>query len=235
MHFLIDRKLKIIFGWSAKCGSSHVKKIFYFLQNNRTDNEVHLPYDYNIPLPRDISDYTTILFIRNPYKRLISGFLDKYNKTGQFRDMWNNWNSNNQNHKDIKFGVFVDELVNNNWKMIDKHHFIPQTKEIFDKQKILRSKKLVVYDIVDIDYDYIEKLYNKIIPQVLLNFRGGHQRKTKTTMKTYVYDLDIVVYFDYTVPTEYFYNQDIKDKVYSYYINDFSFFNDHGYRYLLDC
>ena len=32
MHFVVDHDNKIIFGWSAKCGCSHVKYIYWFLK-----------------------------------------------------------------------------------------------------------------------------------------------------------------------------------------------------------
>lgn len=92
MYFLLDFQRNIIFGWSAKCGCSHVKNLFHFLQNNRihnliTDLSLHEEYNewlvhnetYN-SLPMFIPHTTKILlFIRNPYKRLVSGFLNKYN------------------------------------------------------------------------------------------------------------------------------------------------------------
>ena len=34
MFFLVDTNKKIIFGWSAKCGCSHIKTIFWFLQSD---------------------------------------------------------------------------------------------------------------------------------------------------------------------------------------------------------
>ena len=37
MHFLIDNNLKLIFGFSAKCGCSTVKTIFL---ENTTDNDL---------------------------------------------------------------------------------------------------------------------------------------------------------------------------------------------------
>ena len=35
MYFLIDNKNLIIFGWSAKCACTHIKSIYYFLQNDK--------------------------------------------------------------------------------------------------------------------------------------------------------------------------------------------------------
>ena len=49
----MDTELKILFGWSAKCGCSHIKNIFYFLKNKKIDNKIHTLDDYN-SLPDDI-------------------------------------------------------------------------------------------------------------------------------------------------------------------------------------
>jgi hypothetical protein len=123
MYFLIDEKKKVMFGWSAKCGCSHIKKIYWYLQNSIIDNKIHSKKEWN-NIPNDIENYTTILIIRNPYERIISGFLDKYKKDGQFRHLWK--------HDTLTFSTFVDKLIKNDWKIIDKHHFIPQTNDAFD-------------------------------------------------------------------------------------------------------
>jgi hypothetical protein len=225
MHFLIDKKLKIIFGWSAKCGCSHIKKIFWYLQNNNEDNVIHMERDYK-SLPKYIKKYTIILIIRNPYERIVSGFLDKYRENGEFRKLWKN--------DIITFSTFIDELLKNDFKIIDKHHFTPQTTESFDKDLILKSKCLKLFDIKNIDYDYIEKLYNKKIPKILLDFKGGHEKISYNKLfESSVYDLDMKIYFSYDVPVDYFYNQDIKNKVYHFYKNDFIFFKEYNFDYII--
>ena len=76
MHFLVDNNKKIIFGWSAKCGCSHLKLIYWFLQTgDATINSKKLHTNDSKPLPNDIQNYTTIIVTRNPYKRIVSGFL----------------------------------------------------------------------------------------------------------------------------------------------------------------
>ena len=93
MRFLIDTKKKIIFGWSAKCGCSHIKRIFLFLNSNSIiNNDIHEKVNKFIfnKLPNNIENYTTIIISRNPYKRIISGFLDKYKKNGSYRHLWTN-------------------------------------------------------------------------------------------------------------------------------------------------
>ena len=223
MFFSVDDKNKIIFGWSPKCGCSRIKKIFKFLQNNLIDNVVHNNDSNN--LPNDLENYTIIIFSRNPFKRIISGFLDKYRKNGEFRHLWK--------HDKITFSTFIDELIKNNWKMVEPRHFSPQTSDNFNRNMICKLKCVKIYDIENIDYLYIESLYHKKIPEKLLDFDlMGHERKTFD--KNYegdVYDLDMEVYYHYNVEMKYFYNEEIKKKVYHFYRNDFSFFKEYGIDY----
>ena len=223
MHFLVDTNKKIIFGWSAKCGCSHIKTIFWFLQTDNVNNLIHTAKDIN-KMPNDIENYTTIIFIRNPYKRIISGFLEKYKKCGKYRHLWRN--------SFLSFSQFVDKLINCDWKTIDYHHFTPQTTEHFDK-KILLSKNIKFYDIGKIDYEYIEQLYNKKIPECVINKKHGHERLSYVnSYNKYVYDLHIDDYLDYNIDTTYFYNKEIREKVFTFYIKDFSFFKENGIDYI---
>jgi hypothetical protein len=221
MLFSVDTENKIIFGWSAKCGFSHIINIYRFLRDNsidiRTNNIVNI-------LPNDIENYTTIIITRNPYKRIISGFLDKYRIGGQYRHLWK--------YDDITFSIFVDELVKNNWAIIDHHHFTPQTTEGFD-MKILNSKCLKFYDIEKIDYNYIENLYNTIIPESVLHKKEGHERGNyNISIDKYVYDLNMDEYLYYNVDIKYFYNEELKNKIFEFYKNDFIFFNENGIDYI---
>jgi len=223
MYFIVDEKNNVIFGWSAKCGCNHIKNIIHFLQTNNLENKIHLKSDYS-KLPANIEKYTTILFIRNPYKRIVSGFLEKYNKNGQYRKLWK--------YDSLTFSKFIEELIKNEWRMIERHHFTQQTSELFDKNKIIKSKQLVLNDIENIDYKYIENIYNKEIPEVLLNFKGVHIRKKyDEDFNENVWDLDMNVYFNYNVSIKYFYSEEIKEKVYNFYRNDFFFFKEYGFDY----
>jgi hypothetical protein len=226
MHFIVDSNKKIIFGWSAKCGFSHVKNMYRFLQTDNTQNPFHTENDVN-SLPDDIENYITLIFCRNPYKRIVSGFLDKYKTNGEFIHLWK--------HSYVSFSQFVDEVVKNDWVMIENDHFTPQTTESFDKT-ILFSKIIKCYDITNIDYEYIEQLYNKKIPECVINEKGGHTRmdviQSDCSIDDYVYDLNIDEYIYYNIDIKYFYNKEIKQKVFNFYINDFIFFNENGIDYI---
>ncbi len=225
MFFLIDHQLKIIFGWSAKSGCSHIKKIYWFLKEDDIDHKIHINIEYS-KLPDNIELYDIIIICRNPYKRLVSGFLDKYNKIyGECKNTWT--------YDILTFSMFVDELIKNDWNVVNKHHFTLQTSEEFNEDIIVKCKKLKIFDIENIDYKYIEELYNKKIPEQLLNFRGGHERRIKEIKfkDDKVYDLDMEIYFNYNVEFYKFYNKQIKNKVYYFYKNDFDFFNKFGFNY----
>ena len=142
MLFLVNKERKTIFGWSAKCACSHIKNMFYFLQSGifcEPNQSVHRGKGLDFqPLPENLGEYTIILFIRNPYKRLVSGFLDKYKKDGEFRELWTI-------PAPLKFSNFVDALYYKS-TMIDRHHFTPQTSEHFNDD-IRNHSKTFIFDI----------------------------------------------------------------------------------------
>ena len=223
MFFLVDNNNKIIFGWSPKSGCSHVKNIFWFLQTGLLKNKIHTKKDSS-PLPKDIENYTTLIFCRHPYDRLLSGFLDKYRLGGIYRYFWNK--------PILTFSKFVDELTINNWNLIEKTHLEPQLSAKFNN-KILLSKIIKFYDIANIDYHYIEKLYNKKIPDAVINKKMGHERSNRMNKEwgKKVYDLNIDIYNNYNINNKYFFNEKIIEKVFNFFIEDFNFFNKYGLDY----
>lgn len=227
MLFLIDDKLKIIFGWSAKCGCSHIKNMFYYLQSGVScglNDYVHRGKGHDFqPLPENLSEYVLLLFIRNPYKRLVSGFLDKYGPKGEFRHLWDCTLS-------ITFANFVDAIYNNDSRMIDNHHFTPQTSEHFC-DRIKDHSKTFIYDIENIDYSLIEHIFKKKIPDDVIKYRGPHQHKYEIVIHYDVYDLCIDDYCDCKPLLSCYINEDIYKKVYDIYNQDFLFLLERGFIY----
>ena len=225
MYYLIDNNKKVIFGWSAKCGCSHIKRIFMFLCDIAINSiDIHKTVNVFSILPNDIENYTTIIIGRNPYKRIVSGFLDKYKIGGEFRHLWK--------YSYITFSMFLNELEKKNWKMIEKHHFTPQTSEGFNR-KILNSKCIKCYDIENIDYKYIENLYDKIIPESILCQKEGHERiYNDIVIDKCVYDLHMKTYLNCKVNIKHFYNEQLKKRAFNFYKNDFMFFYEMGLDYI---
>lgn len=231
MLFLVNKERKTIFGWSAKCACSHIKNMFYFLQSGifcEPNQSVHRGKGLDFqPLPENLGEYTIILFIRNPYKRLVSGFLDKYKKDGEFRELWTI-------PAPLKFSNFVDALYYKS-TMIDRHHFTPQTSEHFNDD-IRNHSKTFIFDIDKIDYILIEYIFGKTLPVEVLNYRGEHcQQHCKTFSGDYtsVFDLPLDLYDDMKLPIQYFYNEDIRQKVENIYQSDFEFFFERGFNYMI--
>lgn len=225
MYFSIDSKNKIIFGWSAKCGCSHIKRIYKFIKTNVIqEKRIHDNSDYTQKLPKDMENYTTIIIGRNPYKRLVSGFLEKYKRGGNFRNKWK--------HKKITFSMFVNELIKTDWKMVDKHHFTPQTTEQFNINAIKKSKCIKCYDLGNIDYAFIEQLCNKTLPTKLLSIAHGHERKKyESDFQEEVFDIEMEHYYNYNVDIKFFYNNELQSKVYNFYKKDFEFFDQYNVEY----
>jgi len=227
MWYLIDEEKKIIFGWSAKCGCTHVKNLFYFLQQGEIYNHVHTQRDMN-GLPNDIENYEIIIFGRNPMQRLVSGFLNKYKEEGQYRHMWKDGK--------LTFTNFVDKLVVNNWNELDYHHFTPQTTECFNETLIEKAKKVMVFDINEINYFYLEEKFETKIPNEVKNFKGDHiiENKGDTKEKNIsdmeineIYELDHIPYYHLF----YINNLEIREKVRNFYENDIIFFKKYNLNY----
>ena len=129
--------------------------MFNFLTNKPHTNYLHVG-SYN-KLPIDHHKYKIIVFVRNPYERIISGFINKYCSGKQ--------KLKNISPNKITFQKFVNELNKNGLTTIDRHHFTPQLSEAWNPAMMIHR----IYDIKKINYAYIEKLYKMKIPQDILS------------------------------------------------------------------
>ena len=227
MKFMFSIERPILIGWSAKCGCTHIKNIIHYLNDNETD-DIHITQNTDLSLIDNIDIFLIILIIRNPYERLVSGFRNIYkNKNGKIRNKWND----NKNIK-LTFNNFVNELVTNNFETIDEHHFIQQTEESFNYDIITNHKHLAIFDINNIDYKFLEHVFQKDIPKEKIDYRGPHfYNPSKEKIEDFVYDLCIDDICDNDIDYRYFYNEEIKNKVYEFYKNDFEFFKKYNINY----
>ena len=229
MKFILDHNKKVIIGWSAKCGCSHVKKMFLFLISEE-QRKLHGIWANNRLPNHNISEYTVIIIIRNPFKRLVSGFINKYNyKKSEFYFRW-------PKQIPLTFQHFLNQILRFNWKAIDKHHFTPQISEYW-KDGLLQHPKLHVFDIENIDYNLFEKIYNKKIPQHILDFRGppGHiyDRMEIYPNQDKVCGKILKSYNKFKVPVENFYTDKIIKVMKIYYKKDFKFAKQFNFHYEL--
>jgi len=227
MKFIVNNEKKIIIGWNGKCGCSHIKTIYLYLKKKKLENKIHT-HEVDNKLPENVRDYTTIIICRNPYERVVSGFLDKYKINGEFRRLFN--------QTSLTFSQFVDELILAKWKKVDYHHFTPQLSDNFST-KLLFSKQIYFFDIANIDYNLIEQLFQQNIPPEIKTKKQGHERqffiKNDLPFEQYVYDLDINSFIERKVQYKYFFNKQIQQKIYHFYIQDFLLFKQFGLDYTL--
>ena len=222
MRFLVDEINKIIFGWNAKAGCSHIKNLFYYLTDTQPFTNIHRQVA-DKSLPDDYIKYTIIIITRNPYERIVSGFIEKY-VSGKIR-------LPKQFSQDtITFNQFTKDILDNSFKNIDYLHF---TKQLSDKwNDNLIHLMVKYYDINYIDYEYISSLYHgKPIPDEVKKYRGDSYTVYKESYEKNVSNESCSVYKGKKVPTQFFYNDEIKKRVYKIYQKDFIYLESIGIKY----
>lgn len=231
MFFTINEKKKVVFGWSAKCGCSYVLNLFYKL--SKIDNP-KVFYDYNnlnSKTKEEMKEYTIVVFIRNPYKRLVSGFLEKYGK----QEFYNNL----PQKKNITFLEFVN-ILHTRPEKIDKHHFTPQTSEAFNprtiEDKFSVCKRFEIMDIENVHFEILREIFDfqDSFSTVRKSINEDHtHHHLKEIHSVTLYDLPIKDLSDVKYEITQFYNKDIQKKVQSVYASDFTFFQSQGIYYEL--
>jgi len=239
MYFITDINKKLIVGWSAKAGCTHIKNILSYLfqkkyptykfiyeEKIKKDDKltaIHSIFDIK-NLPTVIDDYRIILIVRDPYKRLVSGFIDKYSF---YNNLYSYWDPSVL----LTFSNFVNEIEKDDWKHIEPHHFQPQTSQAFE-DRILRHTNLTIYDLENIDYSIFESIYNIKIPSDILSYRGSHIQKGEKWSKSHIVSEVVASHYNqFYIPYTYFFNKEIKEKVYHIYKKDFTLLHQYGFHY----
>ena len=224
-------------GWNPKCGCSSVKRLMLYIEEKKIVDKPHHCCFEDIFKQREISNniqlYDTIIVVRNPYLRIVSGFLNKY-PCRKFREksIWN--------EKPLTFEMFVDELITNKFKNIDYHHFSHQIDSNFKPNILKKSKTFTIYDIENIDYKYIEELINMKLPEELIlpyntnakkyNKNNKNNKNNKIQDKQ-LFSINIDDLYKYEIDYRYFYNIDIKKKLSVFYKKDFEMLKYYGFDY----
>jgi len=224
MLFLIDYEKKIIFGFSAKCGCTNIRKLFLsFTTNQRLLDlikEKKQIYCGHERLPKNLDNFNIFIFIRNPYSRIVSGFFNKYISTHPYRNRWNE----NKNGP-LTFSNFINELSTHGvGKVIERHHFTPQLSEHWEN-RLLKTKNVFFYDINNIDYENIADKCN------ITNITKSHEYKKKQIHTKNAFNIHIDKFNNSKPLYEDMYNDKLKRAVHKFYHRDFEIFKKLGFTY----
>lgn len=235
MPYYILPKRKVCFSVAEKCGVESVRYLILQEQGEKNPEDIWLP-EYKdkyrseyVPI-----NYTHIAIVRNPFERLVSGYLDKC-MTGNY---WRldfvkkaiRFYRRDRNFKGrMSFEEFVNFLITLPPRRLDIH-FKPQTVSL----NLWRAN---IFDIKDPKLN--EFLKQLGFEHTFENYRMKYMYywnkvNIPNAYKMYYRDYDIAEnrkeringdglgYQGAKVPLyKNFYNDDLRSKVYRYFINDF--------------
>lgn len=217
--------------WNAKCGCTLLRRFFYELHKNEQkiiikEWELGLPsFKHNI---NDILISHSLLLTRNPYKRVVSMFTNKYNGPMNIDSLQHKFKLNTNT-----FYSFVLKLKefkeNDKWCDI---HLTPQyfNYEYGDKLIKLENIKIRILDLYK-NLNEIKPLFNlaeSFFDKQNLGFIN-ETYKNNSNNNTFIGYYNFIDNFSGPWPDyNYFYDDKIKKLVYEIYEEDFKLFN---YKY----
>lgn len=229
MYFLVNDNKKFFIGWSAKAACTSVKMWFCNVAGIKaTESNVHKVLGYgqnkwsNLHArdPKTFKNYRKYIVIRNPYRRLVSGYIGVYIK-----------NPNRSNRPWKTFQSFVEALeADPGFKNIDRHHFVPQTGEYFPKI----NKIINVWDRIIPAMD-LSTHFKEINRELNVNFEISKHNKSFEHREARVlkpaYSMTDEEIKRHKPAFNCFYNEDIASVVHKIYKKDFEFFESCGIQY----
>lgn len=225
MYFLINTRHRVAFGWSAKCGCTMVKSLFFELSG------VFMPHVHGAwlwaGLPPEGGGFEVIVFARNPYERLVSGFLDKYGRSRELEA-----SDPLPEGGATSYSGFVRWLEQEGMRSRSPnfvHHFTPQLSEAWiDGLPVAR-----VYDIKAIDHAYLQARFETTLPP---NERLLNAGAPSAGRRAGAVHLPISQLAQLAVVPEYssFYDAATKAAVARIYQRDLDYFRRAGLSYDLD-
>ena len=229
-----DNENKICFWWSPKSGCTFVKKLYCFLTSafQYTNKQSDLT-----DVIDNIDQYVHILFVRNPYKRFVSGFLDCYVNNNKFLPFKEN----------MTFVDVINDMVVNGIDNVDPIHFDYQshTRNVEN----ITSSEVSFYKIYDIeqmtfdDFTFINNLFpdsldltENTIKSLRLSWHNGkHEIRNKNVSDVSdVSKLTINELKNLPVNPSYnkfFLDDSLKENIRKIYFKDYEFFQIHNINF----
>ncbi len=234
MYFLVSHKYRYLMGWSAKCGCSSVKRWYldtHGIKIVSLDKPVYEAIGYgdteythvDWKSPEKYREYKKYVTVRNPFSRLVSGFIDKYVLNKQFPNY--GWQT---------FNGFLDALERDKYfNEVEKHHFCPQFSEaftLFDKAGFTFDN---VLQLENLEFDLHKISANRGIPISRTPTANRTKYNVDEVPVSNVADLKISEFTAEKIPAfEYFYTRNNIRTVEKIYKTDFKMLNGLGVDYV---
>jgi len=251
VDLIVDNKNKVLVFWNAKCGCSFVKALF--LQSREIPlpefEQLHEIIGYGYSPNQEFSfidtndlerysSYKKVLIVRDPYKRLVSGFLEKipkWIKAGHF----------NQSCY-LSFNDFISKISEINGvvscgssSFYDIKHFIPQFSE---KYEIFEKMGWTFDYVIDVsqlskNIDVFENLFSSKLDEVAaFEIGSSHQVKYSDSIREGSADVPLEEWMNTNVFPNYksFYmNEQVMQSFNHLYSNDLLKLKELGFEYSL--
>ncbi|MEQ8662956.1 MAG: sulfotransferase family 2 domain-containing protein [Gammaproteobacteria bacterium] len=228
MFYLVDNEKKFLIGWSAKSGCTAIKRWYVNARGLGVSNkEVHKVIGYGDTEYTSIDrrpyslydEYTKICIIRDPFKRLISGYVNKYVVEEAYKQTWGT------------FEEFVDVLMKDRWyRRVDRHHFSPQTAEAFKKFVRRGWSWNLVLDIGELN-DRIDEINRLTGLSGTLEHPNKTEYRKQESLTKPAYQMSNDEIKATRPGYQYFYNEELVEKVRRRYDSDFVHFESWGITY----
>lgn len=224
MYVIYDDENKIAIWWSAKCGCTTIKYIYYKIIKNY--EHILFEKDCNYDLESlhfvyqnfDFSKlyYKNILIVRNPYLRILSTYKEKYlSKKVDY------------GYNDLNFEKFIELLYdkyiiykyNKDSQILDLHHTTPQFSEEYNN--------LIDYcNLNNIQFKF-DKIYK------LEEFNIDNQKDFISNFNNCINNIETDVKQNKSNSQDFisYYNERLKKYVYEIYKNDFDILKLYNINY----
>ena len=228
MYYILHSR-RVIFTHIPKCGCESIRHLILSETNEFRENK-DIWTTFNKYLINDINkyinNYTLITLCRNPYNRLVSGYIDKFCSSNFFllpfcKKLMKYYKRDMKDERRVSFAELVFYILLQNPNNLDDH-FKPQTL-LFNnnyKNNIFHMENISEYNKFINKLNFKNQLinYNKVI----LNHSSKKIILDSDEVMVKYYPFFKKLKEDNSVPEyESFYNDTIKNLIYDYYKLDF--------------
>lgn len=231
VEYAYSKKHNYIIGYSAKSGCTYVRQLFLELHKNELNGEPtykwhHLGLDFKIPNNINIDKTNKIIVSRNPYKRTVSMFIDKYcggPGAGLLRNKFT--------IEKTTFRIFVKKLlyfkINKKLNNIDVHikeqsHNLNKNNAQFIKLEEFNENIVNAYKSLNL-HNLVPSVENYLKKDIFKN------ESKKCNEEIFVYDKEYEIGNTIFPDAKYFYDNELLELVYYIYKDDFINFNYEKY------